>query len=398
MSSTGEPSPTTTRAKVSAPRVSLACVPCRNRHIKCDATRPCCRRCSSEGRECYYAKSRRGGLDRAALAARRGRGGAQVVASPASTPVTSGQEPPYKPPTPERRELGNDSLSVGGRSSSLEAGGNAAFPLQHSTLFSMSTIVHSSPADAAAEDPLVDLYYEHFHAFHPCVLPRQHIKTFMDDASKKASLEPLISVIRFIGSIFGRPDQSGQLKDHARRSTRDTPITPLARAFMVQARLLLSIALYWSCDRSESREVMDSAFWAASDLGMFRREFATENGEGDPVLEESWRRTWWQVYIVDAYFAVITRTPTFLAHGVETTVNLPCEENEYESGVSAAFKPSCLCPHLRLLTATPLSLADISRFLYPRHGKIMNPASSRQIITPIPPLPISSALSDVFRL
>src|SRR5689334_4782172 len=41
-------------------RASLACVPCRSKHTKCDGGQPSCVRCELEGKACFYAKSRRG--------------------------------------------------------------------------------------------------------------------------------------------------------------------------------------------------------------------------------------------------------------------------------------------------------------------------------------------------
>src|ERR1700722_1145185 len=41
-------------------RVSLACIPCRARHLRCDAAPPICARCRLENKPCSYAKSRRG--------------------------------------------------------------------------------------------------------------------------------------------------------------------------------------------------------------------------------------------------------------------------------------------------------------------------------------------------
>jgi hypothetical protein len=64
-------------------RVIVACVQCRSRHVKCDATQPICNRCKKDDKECVYTKSRRGGLDKAALARRRAR--LQQEAEEAST-------------------------------------------------------------------------------------------------------------------------------------------------------------------------------------------------------------------------------------------------------------------------------------------------------------------------
>jgi hypothetical protein len=59
-------SPDTTLKQIE--RVVLACVQCRSRHVKCDATLSICKRCERDGKVCDYRKSRRGELDKAALA------------------------------------------------------------------------------------------------------------------------------------------------------------------------------------------------------------------------------------------------------------------------------------------------------------------------------------------
>jgi hypothetical protein len=102
---------------------------------------------------------------------------------------------------------------------------------------------------------------------------------------------------------------------------------------MVQCHFIYSIALFWCGDKTQSREHMDAAIRIALDLAMFRRQFAVENGEGDAVLEESWRRTWWQVYITNAIFATIRREAAFPTRDVDVSVQLPCEEEDYEAGV-----------------------------------------------------------------
>ena len=319
------------RAKPGSSRVSLACLPCRSRHIRCDATRPRCRRCLSRGKECHYEKSRRGGLDRETLAARRTQN-SRAATPPGSSPsvelLQSQDEGSAQPQAVSGVELWA-SLSLDGSS--------ASGPIPTS----VSDDVQPTSSDVLdylhlpEEDPLIDLYYDHFHRFHPVVLPRRNLKALLQDTKQRAGLEPLISVIRFIGSIYNQSRDTSDLKHHARQciSGPQLPSDSAARAFLAQSRLLLSIALYWSTEREESRSVMDVAIEDAIDLGIHRQEFASENGGGDPVLEESWRRTWWQLYIVDAYYAAIKRSTTFMAREVETTVDLPCEEKEYESGV-----------------------------------------------------------------
>ncbi|KAL2110177.1 hypothetical protein VUR80DRAFT_1512 [Thermomyces stellatus] len=333
-----EPRP---RAKPSTSRVSLACIPCRIRHVRCDATRPYCRRCLSCGKECRYEKSRRGGLDRETLAARRSRQ-SQDAESSASSDAAATLKSRDKISATEQGSNSKDSwhpVCVDDGSGGPEPPAAAASVLAQPYQGFDAADALRQPA-GPLDDPLIKIYYGHFHTFHPYILPRQHLQIFLQDPTKRPVLESLVSVIRLIGSIYGRSSDSPQLKEQARRCHFDShsPMDTVRKAFMVQSRLLLSIALYWSTDIEESRSVLDCALRDAFELGMYCREFAVENSEGDPVLAESWRRTWWQLYIVDAYYAAIRRSPQFLSQDVEATVDLPCEEREYESGVIPAPK------------------------------------------------------------
>lgn len=94
--------------------------------------------------------------------------------------------------------------------------------------------------------------------------------------------------------------------------------------------------LYWYGYQDDAKREIDTAVQTALDLQMFRKEFATTYGAEDPVLTECWRRTWWTLYIVEAYFAGTLGTMTFTLFDVEATVDLPCEESEYRLGVRAA--------------------------------------------------------------
>lgn len=331
-------------AKVGTSRVSIACVPCRNRHVRCDAARPHCRRCSSSGKECYYERSRRGGLDRAALAARRARKEAEAAGN--GGPM-GGQETGCGLLAAERGRLNGvawPSPPDESATSGSEVGAATGSSLPLTPLFDMP-----GPLDCLSttygNDPLVVLYYKHFHGFHPCIMPQWSLHSWLQDPAKRATLDPLVAVLRFIGSIYGRSSGTPQLKGHCRNLLSHTqlPTDPVKGAFIAQSRLLFSIALYWSRDMDEARIILDQAINDALYLGMHHRKFASQYGGGDRIIEESWRRTWWQIYIVDAYHAAIVRTPNFLAR-VDATVDLPCEESEYESGVSNHVPAQDLCP------------------------------------------------------
>lgn len=91
--------------------------------------------------------------------------------------------------------------------------------------------------------------------------------------------------------------------------------------------------LFWYGHTADSKHEMDAAVRLAVDLEMFRQAFAVEHGDEDPVLQESWRRTWWMLCIADVYYAGTLGTTKFVAVNIEATVDMPCEEWEYESGV-----------------------------------------------------------------
>ncbi|KAI9923889.1 hypothetical protein MW887_008194 [Aspergillus wentii] len=229
--------------KKSGIRTSLACQPCRYKHLRCDARKPACSPCTADRKQCVYPHSRRRGNKSA----------------PQSTPtLTVGNES-----TESRVEA--PSRSVTSRSSDISGQSENA-------------------------DQLLALYYVFFHAAHPCVLPCQFLKLRqMEDA-----IQPLLLVMQYIGSIFASSIPEGQYEDKVQRALidiqmRNCPIT----GFDVQAVLLYAIAIYWCNDTDREKE------------------FAVEYGQNDPVLDQSWRRTWWLIYITDAHIAGSTHTFPF---------------------------------------------------------------------------------------
>lgn len=313
-----------------ATRSSLACLPCRSRHLKCDATRPQCERCLEVARPCQYAPSRRGGPDRAALAERRKRlaladsitaSGFTRVATPQTTAVVS----PTRDPTSRLIELPDqpDDFSVSLDGSNY---GNGAPALASSSILRMH-------AEDIETDPLVTSYYRNFHKFHPFLLPRKSFIRLHKDANNQFDLTPLIAVVRLIGNVYAAKELSVQLRDHAEACIlRTMPASPV----LVQCRLLYSIVLFWHNYKAEASREIRTAVKLAVDLKMFRQEFASEHGTADLVLMESWRRTWWMLYTVDAYYAGTLGTMNFAVVDINANVELPCEEREYESEVSRA--------------------------------------------------------------
>ena len=252
-------------------RVSLACVPCREKHLRCDATRPVCRRCATECKDCHYAKSRRGGLDKATLAARRERLARNESALSESALLT----PPHQP-------------------------------------------------DVA--DPLIARYYDTFHSYHPIVLPRQRMKCAIESEGR---LKPVVSAMRLIGATYLKSSELSQLSRQLDEDIANQPLDP----YTVQAQLLQAIHAFWSSEKPKSAESLAQAIQSATALGMHEKYFAAASSNGDPVLGESWRRTWWSMYIIDATISHINHENVFACRDVVATAELPCEDWEYEACV-----------------------------------------------------------------
>ncbi|KFA80746.1 hypothetical protein S40288_05556, partial [Stachybotrys chartarum IBT 40288] len=313
-------------------RASLACLPCRSRHIRCDARRPSCTRCLAAGKPCLYAKSRRGGLDREALAAARRRQGEAAAAeanpdqylSPEALSSRSRSSPEAY--VPMSTESSSGVVSSASSQDNLVSFDLAGWLPETSSDPALSI---PSPSLDIHEDVLVSSYYSSFHPYHPCVLPRQHFQGILQGTHAHNALHLLVAVMRYIGSIYDQSDRSQALRNDCEvLFSTSSGLDP----FLVQCHLLYSIPLFWHGDKIGSQNHMDSAVRIATELKMHQQDFAVDHGRRDPVLQECWRRTWWELYCVDALYMASTRTTPFPTKDIEATVDLPCEELEYESG------------------------------------------------------------------
>lgn len=315
-------------------RSSLACLPCRSRHAKCDGQRPCCARCSEAGNQCSYARSRRGGLDRSALAERRKRMASAVFTEPVDHPslrraTTVRPEECTTQPLPVDVRPESDVLDIDRGDSSTE-----------SVLQAENTVRPRK----IENDALIDSYYKNFHICHPFVLPRKHLTKLYQDPSGQHGLAPLIATLRFIGNIYNRREWSILLRDNVESLL--SPLSP-SDPIQVQCRILYSVALFWYDYKAEAKSQMDRAAKLATDLQMFRAEFAASQGADDQLQKESWRRTWWTLYILDAFYAGTLGATNFRVMDIDVTVELPCDESDYELGV-------------RLTPCLPLTCAEIA--------------------------------------
>ncbi|CAG8030302.1 unnamed protein product [Penicillium salamii] len=306
-----------------ATRSSLACLPCRSRHLKCDGKRPCCDRCSGTKNQCTYAQSRRGGLSRAALEERR-----QRLAE-----ISKNRHVNHK----------NSATVIFRQSQDDLAPSQLDFPQEHpifnlgaiATGDSFLQVMDTVPPVNIETDPLVDSYYKKFHICHPFVLPKHHLETLHQDPRRQQEFLPLIAAIRLVGNIYKERELSHPLKEHLEASISQAVASD---PIIVQCRLLYSMALFWYEEKVDAKSQMDMANKLAIELQMFHCEFAVTQGADDLVLRESWRRTWWMLYIIEAYYAGTLGTMNFQVINIDATVELPCDEADYESGNIPASK------------------------------------------------------------
>lgn len=191
------------------------------------------------------------------------------------------------------------------------------------------------PPAMSLEERCLESFYYHFHASHPFVLP----KVFLLQVSKEPPAAPLLAAIAWVGSIFietGKAvrdrlfDEAFALLHHPQRSVD---------GFLVQAMMLLIVGLDGSCQQEKARHILNDAETLALELGLNSREFASLHGRGIPVVEESWRRTWWDLYVIDGMISGVHRATNFLLFDVPAGVALPCEEEQYLTAVSLHSLP-----------------------------------------------------------
>ena len=188
----------------------------------------------------------------------------------------------------------------------------------------------ASSTSGQPDDELLDLYYDGFHRAHPCALPLCFMKQKIND--RTPGIELLVAVINFIGSLFSSKYDTDLFEQQVKALL---PQQPLVTGYEIQALLMYSIALYWCNDVSTSRELLNDATGKAILIGMHLREFADMESLEDPILAESWRRTWWGLYLTDLHMTA-TSHDGFLRTSqmyLTTTTDFPCSEAEYAAGV-----------------------------------------------------------------
>lgn len=326
--STGSNSPSSRRA---AP---VACLECRDRHLKCDGTKPICGRCSASNVVCHFTPSRRGRK----RAVRQVRAGAQSV----SSLLNDGPLEPSIITVPDLDSVPYQAHSISSNpANTLDSEATHVDTLRlvgpdGSAAAAVPASPHAESLQALTDDDrLVNLYYVNFHLAHPILLPRR-----MFGDHKYAPC--LRAVVEAIGSHFSSAvpeDYRITLWSRAAEQIA-TAARGLDSVDVVQACLLMAIAQFAQDDAQTGTKTLIQAIGTATGLGMHKRDFAVTNGRGSAMLEESLRRTWHEIFITESYAAALQRKMIVETASVHGAVLLPSEEEAYEQAIIPPCPPS----------------------------------------------------------
>jgi hypothetical protein len=193
--------------------------------------------------------------------------------------------------------------------------------------WSITKSIPPSTSSSTATALLLDHFYSNCWNCFSWVLPKQALMTRV--SSSAADLYFLVSALTYLASLHDQTISSEELREAVcSQACGPLPMTP----YTIQALLVLSQVALGEDKFDLSSGWLDRAIQIGLDIGMQHKSFA--DAEADPVMAESYRRTWWSLYIYDCSRAVQQYRPTFSLFRLSSTTELPCEEWEYQSGVS----------------------------------------------------------------
>ncbi|KAI1739230.1 hypothetical protein F4680DRAFT_150983 [Xylaria scruposa] len=271
-------------------RVSLACVQCRSKHVKCDATQPACGRCIGEGKPCYYAKSRRG------------------IRDPKKRSLISDLPPISSPPR---------------MSTTIKCAPIVPFSVSKHLSNGWTA---SRPTGTNTNESLVSAFFDHFYLGHPILPPKRFFLKYVE--SDPNHYHFLLSVIDFCGALYVGHARLNDLREAA-YSAACGPLPFTVQS--VQGLHILAIIAFGESKFSHHVGFGNRSREMAVELGIHRRSFAARIS--DSVWAESCRRTWWCIKFQSTIRQVNEAEFTVDAYDVESDADIPCsEEWEYQSG------------------------------------------------------------------
>ena len=295
--------------------LSPACTACRERHLKCDGNQPTCSRCQSTEQSCVYVKSRRGHRPSRKKTD-------DTVTEALDARIRADQALVDEQALYQPSRLGSMTKMHG----LVDGSSGLARKKQELSLSSYRSLPNLHVQSGHASSKLHELYYTHFHDAHPILIPEIHFRAL-------SSTLPacIIAIVEFIGASFSTSVNKTNVSNKL-AAAQVNATTRTMSGHMVQALLLLAIAQHSMDLPMEALPTLDAAIDMAIELGMNSDDFKCDCCNDTPIIRESWRRTWWELYVVNGILAAVHMKTFFRLHTQEALVALPCEESVYQTG------------------------------------------------------------------
>ena len=191
--------------------------------------------------------------------------------------------------------------------------------------FEKRALASQEPAD------LIDVFYKTFFAPHGFMVPRKLLLQ-----SPGIIPEELKAVMRYVGSHY-QPTYSQEALRNAALKIRAKEVT-VDPGFQVQG--LLCLAIVFMAGREESAlgmQLLAEAIDLALSIGLYRQQYSANRLHDHPILAESWRRTWWDLFVVDILLSTFDASSyRSRLRQVKADVSLPGHADDY---VNCIWKP-----------------------------------------------------------
>jgi hypothetical protein len=301
-----------------------------------------CSRCSADGVECTYVKSRRGWKGKRK---KPGENGASSLPSPPGklaralrltelTEVGHDGHDNYQNGYPNRNGSYGSAQSLSPHSTERDLSNQFIIAPNNMGMILVATQLNLNGSERVQLNQFGHLgpptatqaFFHYFYNAHPFCLPQPQLLALF-----KSRSAPLLEyAIQYIGSSFLKEIPTEIYKEALDRTINTGNF--IRDAFAVQALMLFAIGLHANNEVPRAAQIFTLAQDLTLELGMHRIDFAIVNGNNDLFLEESWRRTWWSMYCVNGMMTAVNPGVQFRLKDIVTDVPLPCENHQYFSG------------------------------------------------------------------
>ena len=307
----------TNKTRERQPPSLVACFTCRKKHLRCDAQMPVCGRCELRKLPCVYLGSMRGYWSRKKQN--------ETKAATSDEEIVN----PYQ--TAEQYRINTTVESTAG---------TRAWPIAIQDSGAVAVNAVESPAESIARAPgfdkeqhphvthyspdLVDVFYNTFFPPHGFLAPRKLLLQ-----CPKIIPEELKAVFRYVASHFQQTPSQDCLRKAALKIAEDgAAIDP---GFKVQGMLCLAMVfMAGRLERQLGMTLLSQAIDIALAIGLHRNHYAANRPEDHPILAESWRRTYWNLYVVDTLLSALAgSTYSSKLQSVASDLPLPGHDDDY---------------------------------------------------------------------